>query len=79
MDADETLTQVGVNTHVTVELIAAGGGEERMEFDLVRPGRGHRRRFRERHIAAGAGHPRQAWARRCPTPWATSRPCASCA
>ena len=36
MDADETLTQVGVNTHVTVELIAAGGGEERMEFDLVR-------------------------------------------
>lgn len=30
------LTQVGVNTHVTVALIAADGHEEPMEFDLVR-------------------------------------------
>ncbi|MCB0160433.1 MAG: GreA/GreB family elongation factor [Caldilineaceae bacterium] len=36
MDSQETLTQVGVNTHVTVELIAAGGGAETMELDLVR-------------------------------------------
>lgn len=36
MDTDETLTQVGVNTHVTVELVAAGAVIETMEFDLVR-------------------------------------------
>lgn len=36
MDADDTLAQVGVNTHVTVALIAADGNVETMEFDLVR-------------------------------------------
>ena len=36
MNTEETLTQVGVNTHVTVELVAAGGSTETLEFDLVR-------------------------------------------